>query len=96
MQIDDVLLSKLEKLSSLKIADEKKDEIKHQLSEIVSFVEILDELNLDDVDVAVNVLNSPTPLREDNPSNDKEVIDIILSNAPACKHRCFEVPKIIE
>ena len=46
MQIDDALLNKLEKLSSLKIGDEKRDEIKRQLSEILSFVDVLGELNL--------------------------------------------------
>ena len=32
MQIDDTLLNKLEKLSALQINDEKRDEIKKQLS----------------------------------------------------------------
>ena len=41
MQIDDTLLNKLEKLSALQINDEKRDEIKKQLSEIVSFVDVL-------------------------------------------------------
>lgn len=44
MQIDDTLLNKLEKLSALQINDEKREEIKKQLSEIVSFVDILNEL----------------------------------------------------
>lgn len=46
MQIDDALLSKLEKLSSLKTNDDKREEIKRQLSEIVSFVDVLNELDL--------------------------------------------------
>jgi len=46
MQIDDTLLNKLEKLSALQISDEKREEVKKQLSEIVSFVDILNELDL--------------------------------------------------
>ena len=46
MQIDDTLLNKLEKLSALQINDEKREEIKKQLSEIVSFVDVLNELDL--------------------------------------------------
>ena len=42
MQIDDTLLAKLEKLSSLKIGEEKRKEIENQLSEILNFVDILD------------------------------------------------------
>ena len=41
MKIDNELLQKLEKLSSLKISDEKREGVINQLSEIVSFVENL-------------------------------------------------------
>ncbi|MEN8303803.1 MAG: Asp-tRNA(Asn)/Glu-tRNA(Gln) amidotransferase GatCAB subunit C, partial [Campylobacterota bacterium] len=37
MQVDDALLSRLEKLSFLKVSDDKREEIKSQLSEIVTF-----------------------------------------------------------
>ena len=46
MQIDDTLLTKLEKLSSLKVESDKRREIEGQLSEILSFAGILDELDL--------------------------------------------------
>ena len=39
MQIDNALLQRLEKLSHLKVADDKREEIIGQLSEIVSFVD---------------------------------------------------------
>ena len=42
MIIDDALLSKLERLSALKIPDEKREEFKGQLNNIVDFVEIYD------------------------------------------------------
>ena len=41
MQVDDALLSRLEKLSYLKISDDKRQEIIAQLSEIVGFVDNL-------------------------------------------------------
>ena len=50
MQVDDALLQRLEKLSYLKIADDKREEIISQMSEIVSFVDNLSELNTDGVD----------------------------------------------
>ena len=50
MQVDDALLTKLEKLSFLKVSDDKREEIIGQLSEIVSFVDNLSELNTDGVD----------------------------------------------
>ena len=38
MQIDDTLLTKLEKLSSLKVESDKRKEIEGQLSEILTFL----------------------------------------------------------
>ncbi|CZE47073.1 Asp-tRNA(Asn)/Glu-tRNA(Gln) amidotransferase subunit GatC [Campylobacter geochelonis] len=96
MAIDDNLLNKLEKLSALKIEDDKREEIKSQLDKIVNFVEILNELDLDKNKVAVSTISGGTPLREDEPNNDKEIIDIILNHAPSTDASFFVVPKIIE
>ena len=56
MIIDDALLSKLERLSALKIPDEKREEFKGQLNNIVDFVEILNELSLEGGEVAITTL----------------------------------------
>lgn len=95
MQIDSELLSKLEKLSSLEISDEKKDEIKRQLTEILAFVDILNELDLEGIQAVVSSIQGGTPLRDDIPSK-SEVIDSILKHAPASSNHFFVVPKIIE
>ena len=95
MQIDDALLNKLEKLSSLKIGDEKRSEIKKQLSEILSFVDVLDELNLSNETAAVSSLGGKTPLRDDA-AKQSDAVENILKNAPAREGRFFVVPKIIE
>lgn len=95
MVIDDSLLNKLEKLSSLKVDDSKREEIKKQLSEIVSFVDILNELDLSNDEAVVSSIIGGTPLREDVVSS-SDVIDSILSNAPSREGHFFAVPKIIE
>ncbi|WP_314988842.1 Asp-tRNA(Asn)/Glu-tRNA(Gln) amidotransferase subunit GatC [uncultured Campylobacter sp.] len=95
MQIDDTLLAKLEKLSSLKIGEEKRKEIENQLSEILNFVDILDELDLSDVGAVVSSIDGGTPLREDV-SVSSDVIEMILKNAPMSSEHFFVVPKIIE
>ncbi len=96
MQIDDALLKKLEKLSYLEIADEKREEIISQLSEIVSFVDNLSELETNDIDPTFSMTDKGTSLREDVPASSKEVSDSILSNAPQSEDNFFIVPKIIE
>ena len=96
MQINDELLTKLEKLSYLKIADEKREEVIAQLSEIVSFVDNLSELDTKDLNPTFGMTDKGTLLREDKPSASKEVSSSILSNAPRTEDNFFIVPKIIE
>jgi len=95
MQIDDTLLNKLEKLSALQINDEKREEIKKQLSEIVSFVDVLNELDLSSDEAVVSSIKGGTPLREDEPHL-SDVVDEILKHAPSREGHFFAVPKIIE
>ncbi|QFR49454.1 Asp-tRNA(Asn)/Glu-tRNA(Gln) amidotransferase subunit GatC [Sulfurimonas lithotrophica] len=96
MVVDDTLLKKLEKLSYLKIDESKRDEIKEQLSEIVSFVDNLSELDTDGVDDKFAMDDRATFTREDKPSCDTHINDDILKNAPQSSDHFFVVPKIIE
>jgi aspartyl-tRNA(Asn)/glutamyl-tRNA(Gln) amidotransferase subunit C len=96
MQVDDALLTKLEKLSFLKVSEHKREEIITQLSEIVSFVDNLSELNTDGVDDNFAMSDKGTFTREDSPSCDRSVSDEILKNAPLSGDNFFIVPKIIE
>ena len=96
MQVDDALLSKLEKLSYLKVSDDKREEIIEQLSEIVSFVDNLSELDTQNVDDKFAMSDSATYLREDAPSCNATINDDILQNAPLSDDHFFIVPKIIE
>ena len=96
MQIDSKLLSKLEKLSALKIDDNKREEAISELSKIVGFVEILNELDLSKEKATFTTLEGGTPFREDVASINEEIIDTILKNAPKSENRYFVVPKIIE
>lgn len=96
MQVDGALLSRLEKLSFLKISDDKREEIVAQLSEIVSFVDNLGELNTDNVDEKFAMSDDATFLREDIVFCNSEINDSILKNAPQSGDGFFIVPKIIE
>ena len=96
MKVDIDTLEKLEKLSQIEIKPEKKDEMMENLSEIVNFVENLNELNLDDKDASFTTLEGGTPFREDEPFQNSEVIEIILQNTPKKVDSFFVVPKIIE
>lgn len=96
MQVDDALLTKLEKLSFLKVSDDKRGEIISELSEIVNFVDNLSELNTDGVDGNFAMNSNCTPLREDVVFSSTSVSDDILKHSPKSGDHFFIVPKIIE
>lgn len=94
MQIDEKLLSKLEKLSALRITENRNETIV-QLSEIVNFVEKLNELDLNSEEITVNTIKGGSPLRVDEIKN-SDVIEHVLECAPKKQEHFFVVPKIIE
>ncbi|MCF6205456.1 MAG: Asp-tRNA(Asn)/Glu-tRNA(Gln) amidotransferase subunit GatC [Sulfurovum sp.] len=96
MQIDDTLLNKLEKLSHLRIAEEKKREVMKQLSDILGYIENLNELDTNGLSSAFSTLEGGTPLREDIPRGTNSVAADILSHAPQAEDDFFIVPAIIE
>jgi len=93
MKIDVKLIERLENLSMLEVGN--KEEMAKNLSEIVEFVEMLNELDTENVDATFNVLNASTPLREDV-VKEENIIDEVLAYAPKAKDGYFIVPKIIE
>jgi aspartyl-tRNA(Asn)/glutamyl-tRNA(Gln) amidotransferase subunit C len=96
MQIDHTVLAKLETLSHLYIDESKKEEIIEQLTEIVSYVENLAELDTSGLDASFSTLEGGTPMREDIPHNDPSVPKRILEHAPRSEDDFFIVPAIIE
>jgi aspartyl-tRNA(Asn)/glutamyl-tRNA(Gln) amidotransferase subunit C len=96
VQIDNTVLAKLEKLSHLHVNESKKEEIIGQLTEIVSYVENLSELDTSHLDASFSTLKGGTPMRQDLPQSDPEVPKSILSHAPQSDDDFFIVPAIIE
>lgn len=96
MQVDDALLTRLEKLSFLKVSEDKREEIINQLSEIVTFVDNLSQLDTEGVESTFAMSDAATYLRKDEPSCDTSVNDAILEHAPKSDEHFFIVPKIIE
>ena len=96
MQIDHATLEKLEQLSHLRVAEEKRDEILSQLTEILAYVENLNELDTEKLESYFSTLEGGTPMREDRPVRDPEVPRIILDHAPESRDDFFIVPAIID
>jgi aspartyl-tRNA(Asn)/glutamyl-tRNA(Gln) amidotransferase subunit C len=96
MTVDDALLTRLEKLSYVKIADDKREEVIGQLSEILTFVDNLAELDTEGVDDVFAMTDKGTYARPDEAACDAQINQDILEHAPQSEENFFIVPKIIE
>ncbi|AXX88208.1 Asp-tRNA(Asn)/Glu-tRNA(Gln) amidotransferase subunit GatC [Malaciobacter marinus] len=96
MTVDDKLIEKLAKLSSLEIDEQKKESLKSELGDIINFVENLNEIDVSNIDATFNTVEGGTPLREDVSTQDLQRAKQIIENAPKSEDGYFIVPKIIE
>ncbi|WP_320035174.1 Asp-tRNA(Asn)/Glu-tRNA(Gln) amidotransferase subunit GatC [Campylobacterota bacterium DY0563] len=96
MTVDDKLIEKLAKLSSLEIEESKKENLKSELADIINFVENLNEIDVSNIEATFNTVEGGTPLREDEAKQDLELSNHILKHAPKSEDGYFIVPKIIE
>ena len=93
MKIDEKLVAKLENLSMVEIEDKAK--MAADLGDIVSFVEMLNELDTENIEAGFSILNNSTPLRDDKVIK-SDIIKDVLFHAPKARDGFFIVPKIIE
>lgn len=95
MKITDELLSKLETLARLQIDDSKKEKMKEDLSEIITWMEKLGEVDTSGVEPLTNMSREVNRYREDvagQPMDRK----VALENAPDHDNEFFKVPKVLK
>jgi aspartyl-tRNA(Asn)/glutamyl-tRNA(Gln) amidotransferase subunit C len=96
MNVDNDLLKKLEKLSNLEIAEDKREETIAQLQNVLSFVENISDVDTSDESTKFTMSQNATRLRADEAVSSTAIADDILSHAPKSDNHSFSVPKIIE
>lgn len=96
MTVDDNLIAKLAKLSSLEIDDSRKEKLKSELGDIINFVENLNDIDVGHIEATFTTIEGGTPLREDISNQNLELSNHILKHAPKSEDGYFIVPKIIE
>ena len=96
MEITNETIDKLAKLSSLEIEEERKERLKEEISEIVNFVENLNEIDVSHVDATFTTIAGGQPMREDVVDSKAEVAKHIIEHAPKTEDNHFVVPQIIE
>jgi len=95
MQIDNELISRLEKLARLQLSDTEKEQIKHDMTNILNMVEKLQEVDVDGVAPLVYV-NEPTHRLRPDKIDHQVTREDALRDAPDQDGTYFRVPKVID
>lgn len=95
MSIDSKTVTKLGKLSRIRIEDAALEGWAKQISSILGWIEQLSEVPTDGVPELTSVSEVTLPRRKDE-ITDGNCRDDILKNAPESEYGCFVVPKVIE
>ena len=95
MEVTGALVDKLAHLSRLEFNAVDKEEIKNDLQRMISFVEKLDELDLEGTEPLLHMSSNVNVLRDDEVKGSVTREDA-LKNAPAHDDEFFKVPKVIK
>ncbi len=94
MEVTDALVEKLAHLARLSFNESEKAEIRTDLQRMISFVQKLDELDLDGVEPVIHMSEAVNVLRDDVVQGSIPREDA-LKNAPLHDEQFFKVPKVI-
>lgn len=94
MEVNDLLIDNLAKLSHLSFSEQEKKEIRADLQEMISFIEKLKEVNTEGVVPLLHMSNNVNMLREDVVQGSVSREEA-LKNAPETDGTFFKVPKVI-
>lgn len=95
MKIDKKDIEYIASLSRIELSDLEKSVFVHQLNNILSYIEKLNELNTENVKQMAHPMNASNVFREDRLEPSISSSNALL-NAPAVKGVFFKVPKVIE
>lgn len=95
MEVTGALVDKLAHLSRLEFNAADKEEIKNDLQRMISFVEKLDELDLEGTEPLLHMSSNINVLRDDEVKGSVSREEA-LKNAPDHDDHFFKVPKVIK
>lgn len=95
MKISKQEVEHVAKLARLELTDQEKEKLTDQLSNILTYVEKLNELDTKGVEPTAHVLDINNVMRSDEPG-ESLTQERALANAPDKAAGHYKVPKIIE
>ena len=95
MSINKDTAARVANLARISIPDEELENVAKELSNIIGFMEQLNEVNVDNVEPMTSV--TPTVLKKrTDVVNDGNQQSKVLSNAPDTREGFFAVPKVVD
>ncbi len=95
MALDKATVARIATLARIKLPEGEQEHLAGELSQILSWIEQLNEVDTAGVEAMSGGAAMTLPMREDVVS-DGNCRDKILANAPATAHGFFVVPKVVE
>jgi aspartyl-tRNA(Asn)/glutamyl-tRNA(Gln) amidotransferase subunit C len=96
MSVDKSTVVNIAKLARIRVPEEELDGLAEELSNILGWVEQLDEVDTDGVDPMTSVTEGMVLRARKDEVTDGDRQDAVLSNAPETRDGFFVVPKVIE
>lgn len=88
-------VTKIARLARIEITEDKKPQLVNQLSKILDWVEVLNEVDTNNVEPLSNCHQMTLVMAKDE-VKDGNITEEVLKNAPDAKYNYFTVPKVIE
>lgn len=95
MALDRVTVQRIAHLARIRVPEEALDGLAGELSNIMGWIEQLEEVDTADVEPMTSVVAMDAPKRDDVVS-DGNYSERVLANAPAADDEYFAVPKVVE
>ena len=95
MSVDRDTVAQIAKLARIRIEEDQMEPLAAELSNILGWIEQLNELDTEGVAPMTSVVEVEAPLRADAVT-DGDCQDKVLANAPEAEAGFFLVPKVVE
>ena len=95
MSVDQKTVRRIAHLARIAVTDEEVPHLQGELNAILSFVEQLNEVNVEGIEPMTSVTPMVMKKRQDGVT-DGEYPEKVLRNAPVIEDNFFVVPKVVE
>ena len=95
MSVDKNTVRKVARLARIAVPEDRLEPMAAELNGILSWIEQLNEVDVEGVDAMTTPVAMTLPMREDVVS-DGDIRDAVLANAPRTEDGFFVVPKVVE